>query len=137
MSAVVPPPPAGFGDSPDHKPGGSNVVEAGLGKFFTMSMKFDKNISDWSPKLHWSQKRHRFLHYMRWPKIAVDRFLEWGYQIGNTEIDKIGDSPVFEIDRWNFQQMLDFRFSETSQNLSSFKQILFSSFSLNCRVEQK
>ena len=32
MSAVVPPPPAGFGDSPDHKPGGSNVVGAGLGQ---------------------------------------------------------------------------------------------------------
>ena len=28
---MVPPPPAGFGDSPDHKPGGSNVVGAGLG----------------------------------------------------------------------------------------------------------
>ena len=44
------------------------------------------------------------------------------------EICKRGDSPVFKIDRWNCQQMLDFGFSETSQNLSSFKQLLFSSF---------
>ena len=51
------------------------------------------------------------------------------YQIGNTKIDiKRGDSPVFEIDWWNFQQMLDLGFSETSQNLSSFKQLLFFSF---------
>ena len=28
---VPPPPPAGFGDSPDHKPRGSNVVGAELG----------------------------------------------------------------------------------------------------------
>ena len=28
---MPPPPPAGFGDSPDHKPRGSNVVGAGLG----------------------------------------------------------------------------------------------------------
>ena len=34
-----------------------------------------------------------------------------GYQIGNTKIDKRGDSPVFEIDKWNFQQMLDLGFS--------------------------
>ena len=32
------------------------------------------------------------------------------------------------INRRNFQQMLDLGFSETSQNLSSFKQLLFSSF---------
>ena len=51
-----------------------------------------------------------------------------GCVIGNTEIDKRGDSPVFEIDRWNFQQMLDLGFSETSQNLSSFKQLIFSPF---------
>ena len=51
-----------------------------------------------------------------------------GYQIGNTKRDKRGVSPVFELDRWNFQQMLDFGFSETLQSLSSFKQLLFSSF---------
>ena len=54
-----------------------------------------------------------------------------GCVIGNTKIDKRGDSPVFEIDtqdRWNFQQMLDLEFSETSQNLSSFRELLFSSF---------
>ena len=33
-----------------------------------------------------------------------------------------------EIDSWNFQQMLDLWFSEASQNLSSFRQLLFSLF---------
>ena len=32
------------------------------------------------------------------------------------------------VDRWNFQQVLDLGFPETSQSLSSFKQLLFSSF---------
>ena len=54
--------------------------------------------------------------------------LKRGYQIGNTKIEKRGDSPVFEIDRWNFQEMLDLGFSETSQYLSSFKQLSFSLF---------
>ena len=31
-----------------------------------------------------------------------------------------------EIDSWNFQHMLDLWFSEASQNLSSFRQLLFS-----------
>ena len=39
-----------------------------------------------------------------------------------------GDSPIFELDRWNFQQVLDLGFPETSQSLSSFKQLLRSSF---------
>ena len=39
-----------------------------------------------------------------------------------------GDSPIFELDRWNFQQVLDLGFPETSQSLSSFKKLLFSSF---------
>ena len=39
-----------------------------------------------------------------------------------------GDSPILELDRWNFQQVLDLGFPETSQSLSSFKQLLFSSF---------
>ena len=33
-----------------------------------------------------------------------------------------------EIDSWNFQHMLDLWFSEASQNLSSFRQLLFLSF---------
>ena len=33
-----------------------------------------------------------------------------------------------EIDSWNFQQMLDLGFSETSQNFSSFRQLFFYSF---------
>ena len=33
-----------------------------------------------------------------------------------------------EIDSWNFQHMLDWWFSEASQNLSSFRQLLFSLF---------
>ena len=33
-----------------------------------------------------------------------------------------------EIDSWNFQHMLDLWFSEASQNLSSFRQLLFSLF---------
>jgi hypothetical protein len=44
------------------------------------------------------------------------------------KIDKRGDSPVFELDRLNFQQMLDLGFPETSETLSSFKQLSFSSF---------
>ena len=43
-----------------------------------------------------------------------------GYQIGNTKIDLGGDSPVFEIESWNFQQMVDLGISETSQNFSFF-----------------
>ena len=39
-----------------------------------------------------------------------------------------GDLPIFELDSWNFQQVLDLGFPETSQSLSSFKQLLFSSF---------
>ena len=61
-------------------------------------------------------------------KDTFQHLLKRGCVIGNTEIDKRGDSPVFEIDRWNFQQMLDLEFSETSQNLSSFRELLFSSF---------
>ena len=30
-----------------------------------------------------------------------------GYQIANRKMDKGGNSPVFEIDSWNFQHMLD------------------------------
>ena len=33
-----------------------------------------------------------------------------------------------EIDSWNFQHMLDLWFSEASQNLSSFRKLLFSLF---------
>ena len=33
-----------------------------------------------------------------------------------------------EIESWNFQHMLDLWFSEASQNLSSFRQLLFSLF---------
>ena len=54
--------------------------------------------------------------------------VERGYQIGNTKIHKRGDSPVFEIDNWNFHQMLDLGFSDTS-NFSSFKAELLQ---LNC-----
>ena len=36
--------------------------------------------------------------------------------------------PIFELDRWNFQQMLHLGFPKTSQSLSTFKQLLFSSF---------
>ena len=45
---------------------------------------------------------------------------------GNAEQDFWGDSPIFELERWNFQQMLDLGFPETLQSLSSFKQLLFS-----------
>ena len=45
-----------------------------------------------------------------------------GSLLGNEEIDFWGDSPVFELDRWNFQQMLDLGFPETSQSLSSLKE---------------
>ena len=56
-----------------------------------------------------------------------------------------GDSPIFELDRGNFQQVLDLGFSETSQSLSSFKQLLFFHFiggtkgkkSKNCESPQK
>ena len=51
-----------------------------------------------------------------------------GCVIGNTEIDKRGNSPVFDIDRWNFQQLLNLENSETSQNLRWYKQLLLSSF---------
>ena len=44
-----------------------------------------------------------------------------GSLLGNEEQDFWGDSPIFELDRWNFQQMLDLGFPETSQSLSSFK----------------
>ena len=36
-----------------------------------------------------------------------------------------GHPTVFEIDSWNFLQMLDLGFSETSQNFSSFGQLFF------------
>ena len=38
-------------------------------------------------------------------------------------LQKWGHPTVFEIDCWNFQQMLDLGFSETSQNFSSFRQL--------------
>ena len=74
------------------------------------------------------------------PKIRLKKSLNWriilvpatvwqrGYQIGNTKIDLGGDLPVFEIETWNFQQMLDLGFSETWQNFSSFRQRFFHSF---------
>ena len=60
--------------------------------------------------------------------IIVNMLVKRGYQIGHTKINLGGDSPVFEIESWNFQQMLDLRFSETSQNFSSFRQLFFHSF---------
>ena len=80
------------------------------------------------------------------PELTIENFksiqnwtwehfwLKRGYQIGNTKIDKRGDSPVFELDMWNFQQMLDLVFSETSQTLSPSKQLLFSSFPISYLV---
>ena len=59
---------------------------------------------------------------------------EWIFKKGipnyieNPKIDFWGDSPVFELGKWNFCQMLVLGFPETSQNMSSFKQLLFSSF---------
>ena len=41
---------------------------------------------------------------------------------------KWGHPTFFEIDSWNFQQMLDLGFCETSQNFSSFRQLFFLSF---------
>ena len=38
---------------------------------------------------------------------------------------KWGHPTVFEIDSWNFLQMLDLGFCETSQNFSSFRQLFF------------
>ena len=64
---------------------------------------------------------------MRWKFKIWDGFkpavLKKGYQIGSKKRGKRGDSPVFEIERWNW-----FGISETTQNLSLLKQILISSF---------
>ena len=43
-------------------------------------------------------------------------------------MQKWGHATVFEIDNWNFQQMLDLGFSETSHNFSSFRQLNFHNF---------
>ena len=60
-----------------------------------------------------------------------------GYQLGNTKVCVWGDSPVFKLDRWNFQQMLDLHVHETTQNLGSSKQLLFSSFHKGGPKEKK
>ena len=65
---------------------------------------------------------------MQYPVLTSYSKFKRGCVIGNTEIDKRGDSPVFDIDRRNYKQMLDLGYSETSENLSSFIQPLFSSF---------
>ena len=62
------------------------------------------------------------------PEFCQFTISQRGSLLGNEEADFWGDSPIFELDRWNFQQTLDLGFPETSQSLSSFKQILFSSF---------
>ena len=62
-------------------------------------------------------------HYSIWKKHQKDQIilaLVWGI---------LADFWVpHEIDSWNFQHMLDLWFSEASQNLNSFRQLLFSLF---------
>ena len=43
-------------------------------------------------------------------------------------MDLWGDSPFFELEYWNSQHMLFLCFRAASQNLSSFRQLLFSQF---------
>ena len=45
--------------------------------------------------------------------------------LGDEEPDFGEDLSIFELDRWNLQQMLYLGFPETSQSLSWFKQLLF------------
>ena len=59
-------------------------------------------------------------------KVKIKKGIKRGYQIENTEIDLGGYSPVFEINSWNFQHMLDLGFSKTSQNFGSFRQLFYS-----------
>ena len=51
----------------------------------------------------------------------LNKICKRGYQ---TKMDKGGDSPVFEVDSWNFQHLLDKKFSETFPNLSSFRKLV-------------
>ena len=50
-------------------------------------------------------------------RVQVFLLAKRGCKIGNTKIDKGGDSPVFEVDSWNFQYMLNL--SEASENHKS------------------
>ena len=54
-------------------------------------------------------------------ELNRDLYLEMKSQIVR------GDLPIFELNSWNFQQVLDLGFPETLKNLSSLKQLLFSS----------
>ena len=69
-----------------------------------------------------------FYFYFCWRAWSVRTELKRGSLLGNEESDLWVDLLVFELDRWNYQQKFDLGFPETSQSLSSFKQLLFSSF---------
>ena len=43
----------------------------------------------------------------------------------------------FKIESWNFQKLFEIEFRETSQNFNSFRQLLFSFFSIGCLIELK
>ena len=122
--------------------------------WYIASCKYENNIQDTDQQflesLHCEKKNERQSRPSRvaqlgemsinLQKLDLKKSLNWriilvpatvwqrGYQIGNTKIDLGGDLPVFEIETWNFQQMLDLGFSETWQNFSSFRQRFFHSF---------
>ena len=59
-----------------------------------------------------------------WIFEGCEKLKRWSL-LGNTETDFLEDSPIIELDRWNFQQMLDLVFPEVWAHLNIF---LFSSF---------